>query len=207
MGRGKQWTKAHETALLQGAGVYGFAWFEAHTGDSFDWPNAPSGRSRGAVKTQANRMFEGGLTRGAYTLREACRITGYDRKQIRRGMAALAQKWKRLSPNGAFLIYEEQLEEIVQWLRTDYWSAKHRLYNCLWCNTEQRPHRAAGLCQRCYFSYYGKLSRAGLPLGTEALLGVLRSWQNPKILTKAEKNLSRGRAVTLEALRLILACV
>lgn len=199
----KEWAKREEMALFQGAGVYGFAWFESHTGDSYDWENAPKGRSRDAVKAKARRLYQSGITRGSYTLNQICKKTGYDKKQVRRAMVALAQKWKRTSPHGSFLIYEEQVEDIIQWLKTDYWATKHRLYNCLWCGTEKRPHRSAGLCQRCYYKYTQKLFRAGLPIGAKGLLGVLRTWKIQS-LEKAEQDLSRGRALSMDVLGLVL---
>jgi len=199
----RHWTKKESMALLQGAGVYGFRWFETHTGDSYDWPNAPEGRSREAIKAKAQRLYQGGLTRGSYTLRQVCAMSGYDASQIRRAMKALAQKWKRTSANGSYLIYEEQVDDILQWLRTDYWAKKHRLYNCVWCGSNVRPHRSVGLCARCYPKYAQRLIRAGLPVSASKLLGVIRSWKM-KSLEKAELELSRGRAVPMSILERVL---
>lgn len=203
MGSGNTWTRKNEQALLQGVGIFGVAWFQAKTGDSFDWPNSAKGRSRGAIYEKARRMYgEGGLTRGSYTMREILEKTGYSLTHIKRAVQALAQKWKRTSRRGSFLVYEEQLEEIIQWLKTDYWCKKHRLYNCLWCGTEVREHFSNGLCKRCYDKYVKRVKRAGLPLRIPELLQLVRSHKRKgcKFLEDAEKQLNRGRALSQEIL-------
>lgn len=201
MPNGRAWTKREEQALLQGVGVYGFGWFRCRTGDSYDWPNAPIGRSSDAVKAKCRRMYGGGLTRGSYTLREVCRITGYAMTHVRRACVALAQKWKRTSLKGSFLISEEQMEDIVYWLRKDYWSKKHRLYTCLWCGQEEQPHYSNGLCQRCFEKYRKRLKRSGLPVQTKKLLAYVRKLGG---MEEAEKALLRGRAVSQEVLILLI---
>jgi len=118
----KRWTESEEQALLQGIGVYGIAWFRKNSGNSYDWPNALQGRTADACYSKARRMFGGGgLTRGSYSIEKIIRITGYSKTQIRRAMRALMQKWKRLSPTGSYLIYEEQFQDLVEWLSDDYW--------------------------------------------------------------------------------------
>lgn len=187
MSKSPPWTKQDEFILLQGVSTYGLSWFCRKTG-----------RSLAAVRAKANRMFgSASLTRGAYTLREAERWTGYDETQLRRAQAALRQKWKRTSPHGSFLIYEEQLEELVQWLKTDYWNIQHRLYGCLWCDTTSRPHYAMGLCQRCYNRYVQRLRRTGLPAACAALLEVARGNQDllGDLVAEIERELQRGRAL------------
>ena len=183
------WTKQEEYALLQGVSIYGIEWFQRKTGKSLD-----------AVVSKARRLYgSSSLTRGAYTLRGAVRSTGYDVKQLRRAQSALRQKWKRTSPRGSFLIYEEQLEELVSWLKTDYWSGQHRLYCCLWCDTENRPHYSLGLCRRCYYRYTQRLYRGGFPFSCKKLLGVVRQILksiDARFLVDAESHLARGRALT-----------
>jgi hypothetical protein len=195
----RPWSKSDEYILFQGVSIYGIDWFQRKTG-----------RSRHAVVAKARRLFGyGGLTRGAYTLREAARRTGYHIDQLRRAQAALRQKWKRTSPHGSFLIYEEQLEEMVSWLKTDYWNGRHRLYGCLWCDTDRRPHYAVGLCQKCYQRYVQRLHRGGLPLSNAGLLKVvqknLRS-MNAAFLAEAEAQLARGRALAESVLVQLLSC-
>lgn len=188
----KRWTKKQEQALLQGVGIYGLIWFRKHSGKSYDWVNAPD-RSIKAIYNKAYRLYgNGGLTRGAYTVRQISRLTGYSRTQIRRAMRALAQKWKRLSANGAYLIYEEQLLDLTQWLGTDYWSKQHRLYNCLWCHKTKFEHKGKGLCFRCYRRYIKTLERSNLPRDNKELLSLIREHIEDE---KAEKQLMRGRAL------------
>lgn len=168
---GRRWTEAEKRALLQGVGAYGIAWFKKQGGDAYDWPNALSGRSAKACYNQATRLFGGGgLSRGSYSVRQICENTGYSRTQIIRAMKALAQKWKRLSPTGSYIIYEEQYQDIVGWLMRDYWAAKHRLYNCLWCHKTIFQHKGWGLCLRCYMRYVRRLKRMGMPNNSGLLL-------------------------------------
>ena len=182
------WSKSEEYTLLQGVSIYGLDWFQRKTGRSLD-----------AISAKARRLFgAGGLTRGSYSLRGAARRTGYHITQLKRAQAALRQKWKRTSPRGSFLIYEEQLEELVAWLRNDYWDGRHRLYGCLWCDTDRRPHHAVGLCRRCYQTYVQRLRRGGLPQSSSGLLGVVQRISRSKsagFLVEAETRLVRGRAL------------
>ena len=198
-GKVYSWTKREERVVFQGAGIYGLDWFQRKTGRTLD-----------AVKAKARRLYGGGgLTRGSFTLREAARQTGYHVDQLWRAMQALRQQWKRTSPRGSFLIYEEQLEELVQWLKTDYWNKRHRLYGCLWCNTESRAHYSLGLCRRCYNQYVQRLHRGGLPQSCQDLLEVVRrSLKTLKavFLDKAERQLARGRALPQAVLAQLLQC-
>ena len=196
----KRWTTGEEQALLQGVGVYGLTWFRQKCGDANDWPNAPQGRSRKAVYSKARRLYgSGGLTRGAYSVNQIIRITGYSRTQIRRAMKALAQKWKRLSPRGAYLIYEEQFLDLCQWLGTDYWAPLHRRYNCIWCHKTKFPHKGKGLCVGCYRRYVKWLERSKLPRDNKKLLVVLKKRLERVTdlapFEKLESQLIRGRAV------------
>lgn len=196
MPKGPLWTKQEEYTIFQGVGIYGLDWFQRKTGRTLD-----------AVQAKARRLYgHGGLTRGSYSLREAAEKTGYHIGQLRRAMQALRQKWKRTSPKGSFLIYEEQLEELAQWLKTDYWNIQHRLYGCLWCNTERRPHYALGLCQRCYNRYAQRLHRGGFPLQCEDLLEAARRHFEPDhgLVSRTEKQLSKGQALPERALILLL---
>jgi len=190
----KRWTKQEERTLLQGIGVYGLSWFRAHCGDANNWPNVLGGRSIHAVYAKARRLYgQGGLTRGSYTVTQIVQSTGYSRTQVLRAMRALAQKWKRLSPNGAYLIHEDQYDDLTHWLGKDYWSKKHRLYNCLWCHQHSREHEAKGLCLQCYSRYVKTLERQQLPIDNKALLELVRERvsDNQKIVLQ----LTRGRAL------------
>ena len=204
----RHWTKRERRTLLQGASVNGLAWFATRTGDSHDWPNAPKGRSRHSIYAQASRSHgAGGLTRGAYTLRRVCEITGYATTQIRRAQAALGQKWKKTGRHGSYLIRDEQLKEIAQWLQNDYWCKHLRLYNCLWCGTEDREHYSGGLCRSCHQRYKTRLNHCGLPGRRHDLLAVVRRWLR-RLRTVAmagmERQLIRKRALTEQMLRQLI---
>lgn len=203
----KRWTKRERNALFQGASVHGLKWFRSRLGDSYDWPNSPKGRSKDSIFAKARRLYgAGGITRGAYTLRRASDTTGYSRSQIRRAQKALGQKWKRTGQGGSYLIREEQLDELAQWLQRDYWCKPLRLYNCVWCATENRKHRSRGLCESCYWLYYRRLRRHGLPSDRSALLAVVRKLLREKadLPTGIEQQLVRGRALTRDMLNKIV---
>lgn len=198
MPRGRKWTKKEEQALLQGAGVYGLAWLQKKGGASYDWPNAPNMRSAKAVYGKARALYGGGLSRGAYSLHALMVKTGYSKSQLLRAMSACRQKWQRLTPNGSYLIYEEQVDELTDWLAVDYWAVKHRLYNCLWCASDTIPHRSQGLCNRCYWIYAKRLNANGLTARAKALLVLARKRYKvapTEFLEKAIEQLSKGRAV------------
>jgi hypothetical protein len=61
------------------------------------------------------------------------------------------------------LITQEQFEELVAWLVHDYWSAKSRLYGCVWCSTERTRLKGVGLCARCFWKHRRLCVRLGLP--------------------------------------------
>jgi hypothetical protein len=109
-------------------------------------------------------------------------------------MRALAQKWKRLSARGAYLVYEEQYFDLCQWLGVDYWSKRHRLYNCLWCGETKQRHWAKGLCLRCYRVYVKQLERKGLPVDNDDLLMIVGK-QLPEEADRIAKQLKRDRAL------------
>ncbi len=190
--------------MLQGASIHGLRWFRARAGDSYDWPNAPEGRSKDSIFAKARRLYgTGGITRGAYTLRKVCDTTGYSVSQIRRAQKALGQKWKRTGQGGSYLIREEQLDEIAQWLHRDYWCTHLRLYNCIWCATEDRKHYSSGLCTACYERYLRRLVGAGLPRRRGELLALVRKLMREcaDLPDGIEKQLVRGRALTKNQLR------
>lgn len=163
--KARAWSKAAKRELFNGVGISGIEWFKQRCG----------GRSRIAIyKKLRSEYGPGGLTRGVYTLHELAKQTGYGETHIRRAGSALNQKWKRLGPRGAHLITEEQMREIVTWLGHDYWSKRHHLYGCLWCQAERAPHRASGLCGRCYHKHRRLCRKLGLPTSVEAQWRLLR---------------------------------
>lgn len=192
--RGHRWTKAEEFLLLEGVGVFGLDWF-----------TRTLHRSLSSVRSKAYRLYgPGGLGRGTYPLTRIARETGYSTTQVRRAMRALAQKWKRLSSKGPYIVQEEQREEILGWLRTDYWSKKHRLYACAWCGGRGEEHAWGGLCGRCAARYSARLRRAGLPTG-KRLAPAVRALHLPR--PEAEEMLdllAKGRALLARHLRKVL---
>ncbi len=202
---GRHWTKQEEQALLQGVGAYGVDWFRDKGGPAHDWDNADTRRSRYAIYKKAQRLFgEGGVTRGSYSLEQLVRMSGYSRSQILRARSALDQKWKRTSsPGGSYLIYEDQADDIMQWLITDYWCKKHRLYSCMWCHSSKIPHRVRGLCRRCYWLYRRALVAAGLPSSGMELLVLVKKAVDDLVMQRARKNLELGRAISREAIGML----
>jgi hypothetical protein len=106
------------------------------------------------------------------------------------------------------LICEDQVEELIAWLRQDYWVKRHRLYNCGWCGSLSRIHYAQGLCGRCYQRYVRRLYRAGLPIRGKELSMVLNRWSQQSgchdFLEIVGRFPARGRAIPEMALRQIL---
>lgn len=152
--RGEPWSKEEVRELWNAVGAYSLAWIRRHTKAPYLFPGAPKQRSKGAIYQKVRReLGGGGLTRGSWTVASAMAYTGYSRSQLFRAQKALRQRWQRLGPKGWYLITQEQLEELTGWLLHDYWSAKLKLYGCVWCTTEVTPQRAAGLCERCYWKH------------------------------------------------------
>lgn len=158
------WDEASLRVLFDGIGISGVRWFTTRCSRSYK-----------AIYNKALREYgKGGLTRGAYTLWEVCQTTGYTRSHMLRAQSALNQKWKRLGPVGAHLITDEQLEDIVEWLKHDFWSKAKKLYGCQWCTTTNRTHKGAGLCQRCYFRHIYLCKQLGIPSSLSGQMALLR---------------------------------
>jgi hypothetical protein len=189
MAGNKSWTKEEELKLLEGAGTHSLAWLAKSTG-----------RSRSAVQSKLYSWgFRGGLSRGSYSLYQASKETGYNRAQLKRAAHALGQQWRRLSRTGKFMITDDQLWEMLDWLKTDYWCKKHHLYACIWCGAKKRAHRAYGLCDGCFWKYAKSLGRLDLPVSCMCLIKELVNRLNLKkearIYAAIRKNLDRGLAI------------
>lgn len=186
------WTNKQLKALLDNIGVAGWSVLQRKTG----------GRSKAAIYSAIQKHFGGGgITRGTYQLEEAMAETGYSRTQLQRAARALNQRWLRTKKRGAWLITGEQLEDMVDWLRVDYWSKPLELYCCLQCGTTARPHHRAGLCLRCFWRFRRAAAKAGVP-GT---VPKLQEWvQSMGISTfrtqRIVVNLEAGRAPNLDDL-------
>ena len=209
---GRRWTKKEDAALLDGVGVFSLAWFRRRAGTSYDMPSAPL-RSPAAVYMRAARLIgSSSLTRGTHTLKDAARSTGYTIEQLQRAQQALSQKWKRLSPRGPYLITFDQLDEIVGWLRQDYWCKKLRLYGCVNCGDNHSPPRGMGLCARCYRRLRRILTLAGLPRRLPGLVSMLQGIALDEVPTEmrafissAQRNLDRGWSLTEKQIRILIS--
>lgn len=203
----RPWTHSEKIALLSGIGTTGLVGLRRKTQTAYDHPNAPQ-RSRHAVLSQLRRFIgNGGLSRGSWSLRRFARETGYSISQLRRAQRALRQKWRRTGRRGSFLLSDDQVDEILEWLKHDYWDPKHRLYVCLWCRSAGRPHRAVGLCSRCYYRHRNRCVQLGLPTTMQlSLVATIRasegdiSGSHAKFLDEVSRKLVRGCALSGEQL-------
>lgn len=148
-----RWSDQADRSLFNGLGAYGLSWFQRKSGKSYAHMG-PKTRSKDAVYARIRRIYgPGGLTRGVHTLHELVNSTGYTVEHFRRAQAALNQKWKRTSLRGSHLISDDQAQDLIEWLKHDYWNSTKRLYACLWCTTSRQRHRGIGLCIRCYYRH------------------------------------------------------
>ena len=152
--RRRKWTNLEDHLLLQGAGTYGWVWFKSKL----------HGRTPSSIRNRLYTMFGSwGVTRGSYSFYRLQQDTGYSSTQLLRARDATAQKWKRMSRTGDYLITEDQAGELCDWLRLDYWSKSKELYCCVWCGTAEKLHYSAGLCRRCYDKYRLICKNSGIP--------------------------------------------
>lgn len=194
----RRWTKAEDLALLAGVGTYGIAWFRRKAGPSYHGFPSPN-RSRKAVRERLVRLRGGGagcLTQGARTLNWTMEGTGYSRTQLLRAARALNQQWKRLGPDLAYLISDEQYEDLVAWLQHDYWCVRLRLYACVDCGGMRRPPKALGLCGRCYY----RMRRLCVRLGVSCSLGAFRTLAEEMNILGIGPRLARGIAPSRDQL-------
>lgn len=190
----RRWTKAEDLLLLNSMGCRGTAWFVRRLK-----------RSASSINNRVARLTgDGSLRRGMYSVKRACEESGYTRSQLWRAQRALNQQWRRTGPRGAFLITEDQYMALVEWLRVDYWSKAKGRYSCLGCGTDTLPHRARGLCRRCFEKYRRQCYREGLPFAIRAQVGLLEgaiSIKSDGVLESELRRAKRGWAVPLDALR------
>ena len=189
----KKWTKSEEMILLQGVGA-----------NSIDWLCRKLRKSRAAVDSKLYRMFRGGISRGTYSLKEIIDITGYSRSHLIRARKALKQKWKRTSNKGIFLITDDQIEELADWLGLDYWSRSHHLYKCIWCYTSDNPHRSYGLCTECYKEYDNLIRKLGLPRSIVKLKEIIVNYKDTSLMSKTMLGLEKKRAIPRDILQAML---
>lgn len=188
----KPWTKDQELALLQGAGANGLVWIKKHTGN----------RNKDQVYGKLNAMgLSGGLTRGNYSLKAACRETGYNNSQLKRARDVLRQKWKKTSKNGRYFITEDQLEELTDWLALDYWSIKHSLFKCVWCHKREYRHKAFGLCEMCFNEYRRIAHELGIKQSFISVKEYIKSKCDESEMEQLDKWLDKGVMFPVEFLK------
>ncbi len=138
---GRKWSPGEERALFHAAGTSANAKLRRVSGD----------RSLAAISEKIRRDFgPGGRFRGTWSLRKLMNESGYSDSQLIRARGALGQAWRKSCKGGRYLISQEQVEDLIEWLTHDYWSSVHRLYACRGCGERKKPHRARGLCASCY---------------------------------------------------------
>ena len=152
--------------MLLGAGAFGVEWLRSKTGKPYG-DDGPKHRSVSAIRSKACRMGLGGLGRGSMTLAELVEATGYSRTQLLRAQYALSQKWKRTGPRGPYLITEDQKEDLMEWLKHDYWCKAKHLYVCVWYSGSNRRHYSAGLCGTCHKAHFRLCRALGIPTALE----------------------------------------
>lgn len=195
----KRWTRDQCLSLLNHMGVSGAAKLRREVGGN---------RSEKAISAKAWREYQtGSLTRGSYSLRSLQAETGYAKSQLQRAQKALRQRWHRTRAGGNFMISLAQLDELTEWLKTDYWGPQFGLYGCLWCTTQRRPHRQLGLCARCYYQYRRKCQAAGLPTVQADLLRWLEQYRDRidcGTFVAMEGQLRRGLALSRRHLAVLV---
>lgn len=96
----RKWTSADKKALLDGVGVRSASFVQRKTGN----------RSQRALAMKLSRLTGGAsLSRGAWSLREACAYLGCHPTTLKLIRDELCQQWGRLTTKGNYMITEEQL--------------------------------------------------------------------------------------------------
>lgn len=198
----RRWKESSVRALFNGIGAYGFAWFQRKAGQPHPWPQE---RSIDAIVSKIRREYGGGgITRGVYTVNQIVLSTGYEPSHLRRAQSALNQKWKRTSLRGNHLITDEQMHDILEWLKHDYWCVRKRLYGCVWCATSTRPPKGIGLCSRCFYRHRRLCAGYGIPWTVSGQLTLLEESQSldsdknsphGTFVEEAKRRLDRGIAL------------
>lgn len=208
----KRWSKDDDRALFMGLGAYGTEWFKPRVGRSYDYKGAPTQRTTKALYGRVRRLCDGGgLGRGAISLRQLRMTSGYSDCQILRAREALNQKWKRINPGGAYIITEEQAEDVLSWLKNDYWAPILRIYACVDCGTRKHKHRSLGHCEECYWVLRKALYAAKFPTRREPLLarlteiGVGLAGEAADLCQRMIQHLREGRAPTCHEIRRLAA--
>ena len=149
----RRWTKKEENLLV-------FYWGEK----SREWIAKKLDRTIAAC---TKRMLEltgsRSIKRGRWTQRQLAEHCGFQIRQIVWAVKRLQlnvrqppkkrtdkqAKKKRPWDNSAWLINDEQADQIIYWLTRPRWERTNTYPCCTECGTSERPHRGKGLCGRC----------------------------------------------------------
>ena len=101
------------------------------------------------------------------------------------------------------MIAEDQVDEIIAWLRVDHWSKAKRLAVCLWCSTPRATMCALGLCRRDYLCYRRVCRDLGLPTDPKAQIGLIMAAGGP---VEMVERVERGVALSRGHLKELAAC-
>lgn len=193
---GGRWSTEESRSLFHGIGTQALRSLRKATGD----------RTAGALYQKARRMgFPGGLRRGSWSLRQVMDHTQYTRTQLERARDALNLKWRRTRPRGPFILTDDQVEDMVAWLKHDYWDKDRGLYGCVWCTTSQGRPKGLGLCSSCYYRWRRCCDRGGVPAVLSELTSLLEGWGYP--FEDALVRLRKGIALTQGQLQEVIARV
>lgn len=161
-----RWTREADQILHDAIGSFGWTFLQRKL------PKGPDGKppTLHSIDWRIRYLGYGGIRRGTYTLHELERKTGYSRTQLMRAANALKQRWKRTKAKGVYLILEEQVEDMIAWLKNDYWCVRLRLYACTECGENTNPPMWLGQCTKCYPKnrYYAKIH--GIPTSAKQLI-------------------------------------
>lgn len=126
-----------------------------------------TGRTLAACKQRARVLGIGSSGRGATTLAELARNTGYDESRLKGAIEYLGLRTRKNDSSSRsargkhHAISSDQVEEILEMLSRipdgvrlvdSRWGRGNRPQSCRGCQQTERPHKAKGLCGRCYAS-------------------------------------------------------
>lgn len=164
----KHWTEKQEMYLTIGSSAYGIEWLR--TKSAVLNGKKSYKRSINAIRCKAYRMRLKGLNTGAKSLKELIETTGYSKSQLFRAQRAMNQKWLRSSKKGNYLITIDQIEELLDWLKEDYWCKSKRLYNCVYCGSHNKKHVSFGLCRNCLKVFKNICNRLNFIINQELIM-------------------------------------
>ena len=150
----RKWTKEDENFLI-------YYWGERPR----EWISKQLDRTVAAcTKKMLKLTGTRSIKRGKYTQRQLAEECGFQYRQIRWAVEKLglkvkqprkkrenkAGKRKRPWDNSAWLISEEQAEQIIYWLTRPRWERTNTYECCTVCGSSEEDHKAKGVCRRCY---------------------------------------------------------